>query len=142
MPLPARVRDLALAMRMGCSPLRLSTIVLIAVTTTAAGQRNIPGALPEPAADHEAEVTFVRLRWQSGRAFRAAAELGVEPRYPRAEQHLSRILHVLTALDIRTHGLVLTLDDPELFKYPIAYMWEPGFWKLTDREAAAFRAYC
>jgi hypothetical protein len=48
----------------------------------------------------------------------------------------------LTATDIRTDGsLVLALDDPELFKYPIAFMWEPGFWNLTDREALAFRAY-
>ena len=30
---------------------------------------------------------------------------------------------------------------PELFKYPVAYMAEPGFWTLTDEEAAAFRAY-
>ena len=48
----------------------------------------------------------------------------------------------LTALDIRTDGSrILTLDDPELFKYPIAFMWEPGFWNLTDREAESFRAY-
>jgi hypothetical protein len=33
------------------------------------------------------------------------------------------------------------LDDPELFKYPIAFMWEPGFWTLTDSEASSFRAY-
>jgi len=24
------------------------------------------------------------------------------------------------------------LDDPELCKYPIAFMWEPGFW-TADR---------
>jgi hypothetical protein len=42
---------------------------------------------------------------------------------------------------MRSTGLILTLDDPALCNYPIAYMWEPGFWNLTDREAAAFRAY-
>jgi hypothetical protein len=48
----------------------------------------------------------------------------------------------LTSLDIRTDGsLILTLDDPELFKHPIAFMWEPGFWNLTDVEAQSFRAY-
>ena len=36
---------------------------------------------------------------------------------------------------------MLALDDPDLFKYPIAFMWEPGFWSLTDREAESFRAY-
>ena len=38
-------------------------------------------------------------------------------------------------------SMILTLDDPELFKYPIAFMWEPGFWNLSDAEATAFRAY-
>lgn len=36
---------------------------------------------------------------------------------------------------------VFTLDDPKLCRYPVAYMTEPGFWTLTDKEAAAFRAY-
>jgi hypothetical protein len=62
--------------------------------------------------------------------------------YPRAEQNLSAIIRELTYLDIRDDGgEILTLDDPDLFKYPIAFMWEPGFWNLTDREAESFRAY-
>lgn len=36
---------------------------------------------------------------------------------------------------------VLTLDDPELFRYPIAFMWEPGFWTMSEIEAESFRAY-
>jgi len=36
---------------------------------------------------------------------------------------------------------VLAVDDPELAKYPVAYMTEAGFWTLTDTEASAFRAY-
>jgi hypothetical protein len=48
----------------------------------------------------------------------------------------------LTNIDVRTDGSrILTLDDPELFRHPIAFMWEPGFWNLTDREAATFRDY-
>ena len=26
-------------------------------------------------------------------------------------------------------SLILRLTDPELFKFPIVYMWEPGFWR-------------
>ena len=62
--------------------------------------------------------------------------------YPRAEQHLSQILREITYLDIRMDGSkVITLDDPELFKYPIAFMWEPGYWTMSETEADAFRAY-
>ena len=52
------------------------------------------------------------------------------------------ILKELTSLDVRSDGSrILSLDDPELCKYPIAFMWEPGFWVLTDGEAESFRAY-
>ena len=33
----------------------------------------------------------------------------------------------------------LTLDDPELFKYPVAYVIEVDWWAMTDSEAAALR---
>ena len=36
---------------------------------------------------------------------------------------------------------VLKLDDPELFKYPVAYFTEAGFWEMNDKEAAGLRAY-
>ena len=38
-------------------------------------------------------------------------------------------------------GQKLTLDDPELHTFPIAYMSEPGFWTLSDKEAEGLRAY-
>ena len=33
------------------------------------------------------------------------------------------------------------LSDPELFKFPVAYMAEPGFWSMSDDEARALRDY-
>lgn len=62
--------------------------------------------------------------------------------YPDGEVHFSRILDELTFLRVRTDGSnILALDDPELFNYPIAYMAEPGYWSVTDSEAASFRKY-
>jgi hypothetical protein len=62
--------------------------------------------------------------------------------YPRAEDHLSEILNAITAMPVRRESSnVLALDDPELFKFPVAYMTEAGYWQLTNREAKAFRAY-
>jgi hypothetical protein len=115
---------------------RIGTAVLL--TATLSGSAQYAADLP-----YDGRFTFVRLRWGSdlgfsGRGFRSAWNHD----YPRAEQHLSLILDELTALDIHTEGgLILTLDDPRLFNYPIAFMWEPGFWNLTDREAVSFRAY-
>jgi hypothetical protein len=91
---------------------------------------------------YDGRFTFVRLRWRSGGYSRGFWSTAWDHDYPRAEQNLGQILNELTSLDVRDDGSrVLTLDDPELMKYPIAFMWEPGFWELSDSEAAAFRAY-
>ena len=99
------------------------------------------GADPEPP---DGKVTLVRLRWGADRqGFRRGGfNAAWNHDYPRAEQHLSLIIKDITAMDIRTDAdVVISLDDPRLFNYPIALMWEPGFWSLTDREAESFRAY-
>jgi hypothetical protein len=91
---------------------------------------------------YDGRFTFVRLRWAGGSLSSRGWGAAWNHDYPRAEQHLSQILNELTVLDIHTDGSrILTLDDPQLFRYPVAFMWEPGFWTLTDREAECFRAY-
>ncbi len=92
---------------------------------------------------YDGRFVFVRLRYGSG------FEGGFGRRgpawshdYPDGEVHFSKILEELTMLRIRTDGSnILSLDDPELFNYPVAYMAEPGFWGVTETEAAAFRSY-
>jgi hypothetical protein len=62
--------------------------------------------------------------------------------YPRAELHFTKILQQITTLRPFTEGgNVLTLDNPELFKYPLAYMCEPGFWTMSDQEMVGLRNY-
>jgi hypothetical protein len=62
--------------------------------------------------------------------------------YPDGEVHFTKILEDISLLRVRTDGSnILSLDDPELFNYPVAYMAEPGFWGVTPTEAEAFRSY-
>jgi hypothetical protein len=62
--------------------------------------------------------------------------------YPIAEQNLMRILNEISDLGPRTEEInSLRLDDPELFKYPVAYIIEVGWWEMTDSEATSLRAY-
>jgi len=94
---------------------------------------------------YDGRFTLVRLRWGAGlpspRGRPGSRDAWIHD-YPRAEQNLSAIIRELTYLDVHDDGNeILTLDDPDLFKYPVALMWEPGFWTLTDREAESFRAY-
>src|SRR5215210_6275067 len=60
--------------------------------------------------------------------------------YPDMEQNLTLILNDLTLLRTRTDGSnIMRMDDPELFKFPIAYLSEPGYWYPSDSEAAGLR---
>jgi len=123
--------------------LRVAAVIVVAAGADA-GQRDAPA--PEHRIDlpYDGRFAFVRLRWQSDFGFSRRGGFGSawNHDYPRAEQHLSQILRELTALDIYTDASkILTLDDPDLCRYPVAFMWEPGFWNLTDAEAAAFRGY-
>lgn len=62
--------------------------------------------------------------------------------YPRAERNFLSILAETTYVPAQTEGSnVLRLDDPELFRYPIAYIVEVGYWDPSDAEVAALGEY-
>ena len=62
--------------------------------------------------------------------------------YPISEQNLMNIMNEVSYLNPHVDDVnVLTLDDPELFKYPAAYVIEVDWWAMTDSEAAALRTY-
>lgn len=118
-----------------------SVLLIVLAATTLIGGAALARTEPDP---YPSQVTLARLRWGSDlRGFRRGGfNAAWNHDYPRAEQHLSLIIKDITLTDIRTDAdVVLSLDDPRLFHYPIAFMWEPGFWHLTEREAESFRAY-
>jgi hypothetical protein len=118
-------------------PLRALTVVIVMALAVSFDAREAPDEV-----EYDGRFTFVRLRWSDGGYGRRGWGAAWNHDYPRAERHLALILNELTVIDTRTdRSLVLSLDDPRLFNYPIVYMWEPGFWTLTDSEAEAFRAY-
>ena len=98
---------------------------------------------------YDGRFTFARIRYETGPggyyycglpawAHGYASCRGGE----RAEESLMKIVNELSYLNPHIdESVVMALDDPELFKYPVSYMAEPGFWTITPKEAAAFRAY-
>ena len=89
------------------------------------------------------KFVFTRIRYGSAMSagFRRGGAWWAHD-YPRADHHLSRLLKELTSIEAEVDGTnVYVLDDPDLFKYPVAYISEPGFWTMSDSEAANLRAY-
>jgi hypothetical protein len=121
--------------------LRLACLAVVTIAAAASAQSGRSASAPDNA--YDGRFTFVRLRWDSGLGGygRRGMSSAWNHDYPRAEQNLAKILRALTLIDVNPDGRILGLDDPELFSYPIAYMWEPGFWTMTDAQAARFREY-
>lgn len=125
---------------------RLITAVLLccSVVALAEAQRRRDGGSREdffePNVPYDGRFTFVRIRYTMG-GFRSR-DLTWAHDYPRAERHFNKILDELTTIGPRVmNSNIMSLDDPALFHFPVAYLCEPGFWVPSDAEVAGLRAY-
>ena len=122
----------------------LSTVVvLLLLTGAAAAQRGGwfgrgPRFDANPA--YDGRFTFTRIRYD-GRNFGWGGGAWSHD-YPDADRNLPLILRELTSIPVNTEaGNVLDLEDPEIFKYPLIYIIEVGWWMMTDLEARNLRTY-
>jgi hypothetical protein len=102
-------------------------------STAAAIQRRM---YIEPNVPYDGRFTFARIRYTVyGRS-------GWEYDYPRMERHLMTMMREVTLLDAHVRGSnIHTLDDPDLLKYPVAYLSEPGYWLPSESEAEGLRTF-
>ncbi len=120
----------------------LPLLAIAGLSAPAAAQRG--GIEIPPNVAYDGRFTFVRIRYavpmESG--LRAGEDVPWSHDYSRAERHFTRILSELSTLRVRTEASnVMSLDDPDLFKYPVAYLAEPGFWNPSEAEVTGLRAY-
>lgn len=105
-------------------------------------RRRDPG---EPKVEYDGRFAFVRLRYGPAVEMRGGRFRREPPwmhDFPRADFHFLKILSEITL--VRTYideGNILTLDDPDLAMYPVAYMSEPGFWTMSDAELEGLQNY-
>src|SRR5262249_30753504 len=92
---------------------------------------------PLPNIPYDGRFTFVRVRYDPAPGgFWPGRRPSWIHGYPIAERNLMKIMNEVSYLDAHEEINTVTLDDPALFKYPIAYIIEVGWWTLNDREAA------
>jgi hypothetical protein len=91
---------------------------------------------------YDGRFTFARLKYRGG-----GRGAGWAHDYPRAESHFMQIIKSITAIRPFVEagpilgGNILALDDPDLMKYPVSYLSEPGGWFPSDKEMLALRTY-
>lgn len=136
----------------------MTRIGRVAVATAVVGLALLSGSRPRPVSGAQMpsvrapdprfaglQWTFVRIRYQAWTALAARfrREYWSDPwaiDAPAAEQNLSRRLKTVTTIQVND-PIVLTLDDPELWKYPWIYFVEPGNLRLADAEVPILREF-
>lgn len=114
----------------------LGVAMLLPLLVVAQGFRGRGRVVIEPNVPYDGRFTFARLRYPVYR------RSGWEFDYPAMERHLMTMMEEVTTLrPHRTGSNIHTLDDPDLLRYPIAYLSEPGGWYPNDVEAAGLRTY-
>jgi hypothetical protein len=90
----------------------------------------------EPNVAYDGRFTFVRLRYQEVRSAGWAFD------YPAMERNLMKVLAELSSVQpVVGESNIHLLDDPELMKYPVAYLSEPGYWVMSDAEVEGLRRW-
>lgn len=131
--------------RIGMTVVALAALALHApVNAQGRGERGGGAQQIEPNPRYDGRFTFARIRYSMGMdfGFRSRGGPPWSHDYPRGERNFTKIVQELTAVRTRTaESVVIDLTDPDLFKYPVAYMSEPGFWRMQEPEVAALSAY-
>ncbi len=99
---------------------------------------------PNPA--YDGRYSFVRIRYAVKQGDPCTQFLPQGPgwhhNYPLSDRSLMQFVSLITRIDVRADStLIFALDDPELMKYPIAYLTEPGCWNPSDAEVKGLRTY-
>ncbi len=90
--------------------------------------------------------TFARIRWKApdyARFMRFYFNSGPpwSHDYPTAEENMYTALRLLTQLPVTGEAKVVTLDNDEIFEYPMLYICEIGVWEPSDAEAKRLGEY-
>ena len=109
-------------------------------------QREDNGAIEN--APYDGRFTFFRVRFEpsSGgggggfRGFRGDKKWDHDT--PRAERHMMKIIREISTIQPQMDcGAIYAFGEAESFKYPIAYVSEPGFWTMSEEELKGVRDY-
>ena len=99
-----------------------------------------------PNAKYDGRFTFARIAYTETSTGRRGYGRNREPYwhndYPDADQHFPLLLSNLSSIKSQTAtSVIVSLADPLLFKFPVAYLVEAGHWSASEQEVLGLRKY-
>jgi hypothetical protein len=103
----------------------------------------LPPVRPEANIPYDGRFTFVRVSYDTAPGgYWYRGQPAWMHGHPTAERNLMRIMDALTTLMPHVDRInTMSLEDPDIFKYPVLYIIEVSWWRMTEKEAVNLRTY-
>jgi Domain of unknown function (DUF4159) len=93
---------------------------------------------------YDGKFVFVRMSygWSGGMGGRTGGGPPWAHDWPVGEEHFLKLLTSITNMSSHTDASsIMHFSDPEMFKFPVIYLVEPGYWNMADSDVTNLRAY-
>jgi hypothetical protein len=114
-----------------------AAVVLVVLVASGAGAQFFGGGRNRAQQNFDVSKTefiFARWRYQSGS--------GWSHDYPYAEETINEVMSTATGVHVdRLSYQIIDLESDDIFKYPFAYISEPGQMYLSETEVKNFREF-
>ena len=85
---------------------------------------------------YDGRFVFIRMSYPSGRQQQWAHD------YPDGEYNFLKLFTAISNINAHLdESSIMSFSDPELFKFPVAYLVEPGYWSMSESDVTTLRAY-
>ena len=90
----------------------------------------------------DAEFTYARIRYHMTPDAVFVREVPWHHDYPYGDEAFPAFLKEVTRIHTESKAYqIVDIDSPDLFKYPFAYLCEPGYLELNDKDVKNLREY-
>ena len=96
---------------------------------------------------YDGRFTFVRVKYRGTKHWSGNEGPGWAHDYPHGETNFMKIVRDISAVKPFVErgpmagSVLLAMDDPTIFRYPVSYLSEPGGWDPSEKEIANLRSY-
>jgi len=102
----------------------------------------LPAVTSSDSAKEDNEFTYARIRYHMTDDAIFVREVPWHHDYPFGDEAFPAFLKEVTRVHTQSSAYqIVDIDSPELFKYPFAYLCEPGYLDLNKKDAGNLREY-
>jgi len=102
----------------------------------------LPAVTSSDSAKEDNEFTYARIRYHMTDDAIFVREVPWHHDYPFGDEAFPAFLKEVTRVHTQTSAYqIVDIDSPDLFKYPFAYLCEPGYLDLNKKDAGNLREY-